>query len=68
MTPLPQRLGQEFDRDGALASTNTLPNGLTVNIRMGRLDDMPRCKACGRAICSHPDPVFQGLIPLEERR
>ena len=57
-------------RAGELASSHTLPNGLTVNVRFGRLDDMPRCKACGKAICSHPDPVFQGLITLdsEERR
>lgn len=58
------QLGQE----GVGGFSRTLPNGLTVNFRIGHLDKMPRCKACGRVLCSHPDPVFQGLIPSTERR
>lgn len=46
-----------------MAFTHTLPSGLTLNFRIGRLDDMPRCKVCGKAICSHSDLEFAGIAP-----
>ncbi|MFD1104604.1 hypothetical protein [Sphingobium olei] len=55
------QLGQEW-RNGLVLVDH-------LDIRLAELNRaLPHCKACGRAICSHPDPVFQGLIPLEERR
>lgn len=23
-----------------------------------------RCKACGQAVCGHPDAIYQGIVPL----
>lgn len=59
-----QRLGQAFDRGGA-GFSHTLPNGLEVNFRIGRLDDMPSCKICGRKVCNHSDLEFAGVVPGE---
>lgn len=38
---------------------------VAVNIRWGRLADMPKCKACGRiaGYCDHSDLVFAGMVP-----
>lgn len=37
---------------------------VSVRIALGHLDHMPRCQACGRALCSHTDAEFIGH-PLE---
>lgn len=34
--------------------------GVTVNYSIGRLDDMPRCASCGRALCGCTDDQFKG--------
>lgn len=36
--------------------------GVTVRLSVGHLDRMPRCKRCGRAICSHTDAEFSGRV------
>jgi hypothetical protein len=41
----------------------TLPNGLRINYRVGHLDKMPRCKVCGKVVCSHSDLEFSGVTP-----
>lgn len=28
----------------------------------------PRCKACGKPVCAHPDAVFQGVVPVQHGR
>lgn len=33
-----------------------------VRISIGHLDRMPRCKRCGRAICSHTGAEFSGRV------
>jgi len=45
--------------------SHTLPNGLAINFRIGRLDDMPSCKVCGRKVCNHSDLEFAGVVPGE---
>lgn len=37
--------------------------GVSVRMSFGHLDRMPRCKACGKAICRHSDAEFSGVIP-----
>ena len=49
-------------RDGHALAEHQV-GGVRVRIAWGHLDQMPRCKACGRAVCSHPDPVFAGVVP-----
>jgi hypothetical protein len=31
-------------------------------------ETVARCKACESPDCQHPDPVFQGVIPLSHPR
>lgn len=45
--------------------SHTLPNGLAINFRIGRLDDMPSCKVCNRKVCNHSDLEFAGIAPGE---
>lgn len=48
-------------REGHLLASHKVGE-VQVNIRIGHLDRMPRCKACGRAICDHSDAEFTGVI------
>lgn len=45
---------------GGHALTRHQNGDATVKISIGHLDRMPRCKRCGKAICSHTDAEFSG--------
>lgn len=35
---------------------------------LARREGQPtRCAACGQSVCSHPDAIYQGIVPLPEQ-
>lgn len=50
------------ERGGRVFMNNTIGD-VSVTHRMSHIDDLPRCKACNKVLCQHPDAVFMDLAP-----
>lgn len=49
---------QMGERGGHLVSS-AQAGPVAITMRVGRLDDLPRCAVCNRALCSHTDAEFK---------